>query len=476
MAALIAQIEISKGVYKTPYERALRNSPFAVNLVNTLIGPAGENIDRPSLASFGSLSSDEIIGLHMFNSLIIAVTSDRKVWSTNSTGLTTDITSVSLPGEDRAQFIDDGTSVYIAGGATPLVWTPGSTTALLTGSPPETTHLSFLDGYLIANRRSVAEKNKVMQFAAFEAPTSWSGINIFSANAEPDEIMGHTVCQRELYVVGEKTTEVWQNVGTYPVPFLRAFVFNFGTQSPYSILSHENLVFFLDSQRRVIQIAGRTPTYLSEAIDQELSTYGTVDDCFSSVFSWNGSTHILFTFPTEGKAWSIDLRNQQWSEWRGYGTNGWESPKIGALVYDSVEKRGYVGDPETGSIWKLQDDVKTDAGGAFKRMRTFSYYDGGASVRKKCNFLRFNVKRGVATAHSGTTSQTNPTMELRWRNEDGNWSDYRRADLGAIGTTKGYYTFRRLGQYRTRQYEYQLSDPSEVTVIGAESDDEVLTS
>lgn len=472
-----AEIPISKGVFKTNNTEGLRNSEYAENLINLFLDEAGGNIDRPTLSHHTTLSSTEPIGVYPFGDLFVIVTADRNVHTVDSEGTKNNVTGTALPGDLRPTFTDDGEFVYMAGGDAPIKWKQGTLTAALGGSPPDCSHIIYVDGFLLANRILAAEGNKVVQFTDNGEPETWTATNIFSAVAAPDPLVAMTVSQREIYLVGTRTTEVWQNVGTSPVPFTRTFLWEFGTSAPYSVHARDNAVFMLDQNRRILQIVGRQVNRLSEPIEKDLVTYETVDDCFSGSFLWKGSIHVLFVFPKAKKAWSVDLRNNQWSEWRGHDENGWARLKLNCLAF--LESKNIIcgGDLDTGDIWRFSDTDKTDAEGIFRRARTFSMRDAGGAVRKRADLIRFKMQRDVASAFTGTTPETNPQFELRWKDENRPWSEFRRVSLGQIGETKGYVEFRRLGIYRERKYEFQMSDPAALSISNpVETDETVLTS
>lgn len=472
----INEIPINQGVFKTQHNRSLRNSPFAENLVNLFIDNAGGNFDRPTLSLLTTLSSVTPIGMRYFSDVLFVVTSDRKCYTVDANSTIVDVTGVTLPGIKRPTFADGGSTLYVAGGDEPIKWAGvGNTTALLGGSPPKMTHIVFLDGYLIGNRRLDSENNKVIQFSDNDTPETWNALNIFSAVADPDEVQALAVNQRILAVVGENTTELWQNVGTVPVPFNRSFVYQYGTPAPYSVWVEDNSLFFIDQDRRILRSVGQQPTRISDGIEDALAGYSTVTDCWTSSFSYKGSIHVIFNFPDAGAAWSIDLKNNQWTEWNGYD-NGLARPRINAMTYVPSLKTTYAGDFDTGKVWTFSDTVKTDAGGIFQRKRTFSHRDAGTSVRKRANWLKVNLDRNVASSFSGTTSQTNPTLELRWKDDNKNWSTWRRKQLGQIGESRYYVRFNRLGIYRTRQYELRMSDPSELNIVSVEANEDLLTS
>lgn len=471
---MITEIPINQGAYKTKNQSGVRNSGYAQDFINMFIDSAGTNYDRPTLELFATLPSVEPIGMTFFKGLLIVVTLDRNIFSIDSLGAVTNITSVSLPGTARPIFASSGDYLFIVGGGNPISWQgPGYQTQTLGGSPPDMTHIVYLDGFLLGNRRLDSENNKVIEFCDFEDFDSWSGTNIFSAVSAPDPVSGLAVSQRELYVVGEETTEIWQNVGTSPVPFARAHIWQYGTKAKYSILSADNSIFFIDQDRRFLRFSGREFVRISEAVEEEFSGFSIIDDCVASSFTFNGSIHIKLIFPTAGKTWSVDLRNNQWTEWRGF-REGWVRPRINCSVYGDGET--YAGDFTTGKIWKFSETNKTDAGGIFVRERTFCQRDAGAGIKKNARLIRFNLKRDIASSYTGSTPQTNPTLEMRFKDDNKPWSNFRQFSLGEKGNYKTYAEFYRLGIYKTRSYQFRFSDPSALSIVSVETDEEVMNS
>lgn len=464
-------IPITKGVYRSQNDASTRNTEYAQILYNMFLDSAGANYDRPTLELLTTLDSVDTIGITYFDGVFVVVTSDRKVYTVEQDGTMLDVTGDLLDGFLRPTFVDNGTSLIICGGATPLRWDGvGTQTETLGGSPPDGTHIVYLDGFLILNNTGT----KIVRFADLDDVEGWDVNNFFTCNAHPDILQGLAVSQRELWAIGEKSTEVWQNLGGFPVPFERAFVFNYGTIAPYSILSVDNSVFFMDQDRRIRQFSGREQVRLSEPIEEDLSKYEFVSDCISQWFAYNGSIHIVFIFPTEKKCWSIDLKNGQWTQWTGYN-NGYVRPRINCLFYHEGTQQTLIGDFSTNRIWQFSSTNKTDAGGIFLRQRTFCERDSGTSIKKQANLLRLHMRRDVANDYEGQDPDTNPTVEIRWKDDDKGWSQYRRVPLGNIGNKKNYVEIRRLGIYRSRTYDIRMTDPAELNITSIETDEEPLT-
>lgn len=474
---MMNEIPINQGVYHGKNQKGSRNNAFADELINLFIDDTGTNYDRPTLDLVTTLTSLEPIGTTYFSGVFVFVTYDRKVWTVTKEGVITDVTDVPLPGIQRPTFANDGKTLFIAGGGKPIKWNGiGSTTQLLGGSPPDMTHIVYMDGFLVGNRVNPAENNKFIQFTDFETPETWPGTSIFSANAAPDQVKGTAVCQQELYLVGERTTELWQNVGSFPVPFARSYVWQYGTRAPYSIRVEDNSVFFIDQDKRILQFSGRQYANIGEAIQADLTSYLTVDDCFSSSFTWNDAIHVLFIFPTVGKGWSINLKNKQWSEWLGFNQGGYGRVRINCHVYSQELGLSFAGDFSTGRIFRFSDTVKTDAEEIFSRERTFCRRDLGSSIRKQAKVIRINLRRDVATKYEGAVNEVEPSVELKWQDDDKGWTPHRKISLGKIGNKKSYVESYRLGIYRNRRYNVRITDPVAFSMTSVETDEEAMTS
>ena len=459
-------LPIDKGTFRVRRPESLVNSPFAEVLENLFIDRSGSNIDRPALANVLTLESNNIVGMTYFGGVHVVVTSDRKQYAVDSNFSVSNITGTLLPGSRRPVFANDGSNLYIAGGAAPLSWAGGnSVSALVSGSPPNCSHIIWTDGILLVNRLVQSEGYKVVQFSEVDDPATWTGTNIFSNVGNPDPTVSLKVANRDVYCIGSETTEIWQNIGAVPVPFVRAYMWNYGTLAPYSAVVADNSLFFVSQYRKIVRFVDRQPVFISDPIDVELRSYGSVSDCIAYQFSHGGTIHVLFLFPSAGRAWSIDLSNQNWTEWTDFSGR----VRINALSEGANEI--LCGDFEKGKIYNLSSDNKTDAGSPFVRRRRFSYRDSGGSIKKNAIRMRVTLNRSGALQYD-----VDPMVELRWKDAGKGWSRPRQASMGERGTEQKYVEFRRLSSYRLRQYEIRMTDPVEFAMSKVEVEEEAMSS
>ena len=74
----------------------------------------------------------------------------------------------------------------------------------------------------------------------------------------------------------------------------------------------------------------------------------------------------------------------------------------------------------------------------------------------------------------GSDSTDGGQMTVRWDNDRTGWKDERHVSLGDVGDTYLVHRLRRLGIYRTRQWELVCASPVVQCVVSMEEDAEVF--
>ena len=80
------------------------------------------------------------------------------------------------------------------------------------------------------------------------------------------------------------------------------------------------------------------------------------------------------------------------------------------------------------------------------------------------------IKRGVGFP-TGSPSAHIPYLIVRWKDNNNNtWGNDHKIDLGKVGETEFIASLKRLGIYRTRQWEFILSDAVPLVLCDVEED------
>lgn len=463
----LVQIPINQGSFENADYFEHGSSGTAQIFKNMLINDAGSNIARPALSSFATIDESPVIGMKFFANKICVVTEERKIYSVDQGGGVTEITDSALGGASRPVFATDGETLAIAGGGTPREWTGSGNTNAMAGSPPDCTFMSYLDGYWITHLISDQE----LRWAGPTSSTrdTWNSSNFFQAEGLPDNILAQAVLLRELYVFGFNSTEIFYNYGDSSVPFKRTFFIDTGISAPYSIAQADNTLFWLDHNRKIVQMQGRTPVFISTPFDKTIKGFNVVSDCWAETIDIEGNYLIAWTFPTEERTFVYDYKGKYWSEWDGFVDGLSSRIPFNAYVYVKEWNRHFVGDSDTGLIWELSSSSKTDGDNIRRLVRRTGQINHGTRKRKRSNYYLFNVKRGL-----GTPGETEPVFEVRVNDDNKGWTDPIQVPLGYSGDIQEPIRVNIRGIYRNRQIEIKVTDPIEFVLNSIEEEVEEL--
>lgn len=290
-----------------------------------------------------------------------------------------------------------------------------------------------------------------------------------TAEARSDDIVRVVASNGQLWLIGTKTTEVWNSVGSNDMPFQRmsgAYIPT-GCVAKNSVCQFGGSLIWLsqtdNGQAQVVMTQGyQTQRISNHAIESEISLYGQVDDAYSFAYQQDGHAFFLITFPSAKKTWCYDAMTQMWHErsWYNPETFTGEHHRAGTHCFHNGEH--LVGDRENGLIYRLCSNTKTDNGQMVLRERTTPVINPHS---QRIIFDELEIKVQV-----GQNDNSKPLMMLDWSNDGGRtWSTAHEHDLGAIGQFGRRVIFRRLGQSFNRVFRLKMSDASNLVILGAKA-------
>lgn len=467
----ITTFQFSKGPFLSVDSSELGDPNLSSLSKNCLVTAAGSLIDRPGLSSFAQFSSFPVIGVSYLGSVAVAVTSNRRIFSVTSAGVAAEITGTALEGTARPTFAQDGTYLVIAGGGEPRKWNGTGNTALYGGSIPDTSQIVYLDGYFIVIDPTTDDVLWAGPTAALRA--TFSAANAFQAETLPDSPTALAVCQRELYIAGQQSIEIFQNFGDSSVPFRRSFsVTGVGIGAANSFVEADNSLFFLDAERNFRQFQGRNPVNISTPqIGKVIKSFSTVSDCFGYKVDIDDTFTIKWTFPTAERTFEYDYYNKTWREVDGLESGITARFRANAHCYIPSTETHLVGDYNSGKLWKMTRASRTDGDNVRRIQYRTGHVDHGTGLRKRNKWLKFHVKRGI-----GTPGGVEPQFLVRFRDDNSPWSDPVPMGLGYTGENDHTITLFNTGIYRKRQIEIEMTDPHELVLTKVEENVEVLAS
>jgi hypothetical protein len=362
----------------------------------------------------------------------------------------------------------DGTNYYAANGGQIVYGTPTGSPAYIADpdAPTAVSHVDFLDGYILA----IDPATNRFYWSDVNAGTSWNALSFASGAGSPDLISSLKVLNREIYLFGQRSIEIWENDGATPFARVPGGFIQSGCSAPYAVLQDEGALYWIDENRRLVRFAGKSVERLSTKFDRELQGLSSVADGVAMNIQIDGYVFFVFTFK---KANRTLVYNQTTNDWCEFGKWDYANAAYERWVgncYCYAEKWGLhlLGRRDTLVISELSRIYPTDDSDSIRLARVTGHIDHGTSKFKQCNEIRFRAKRG-----QGLSSVT-PKLMMRYKIDNRSWSNIKEFSLGDIGEYDIILRDFRRNQYRTKQYEFTATDAVEVTFSQAEEDIEVL--
>jgi len=330
----------------------------------------------------------------------------------------------------------------------------------------------IVDNYFVYNRPASQQWGASGGLSPISGNTSFS-----SKDGSPDNLVALIVDHREVYLMGENSSEVWTDVGGNPFPFSRIP----GTNTQHGIAAKFSLARFGDSfcyvsrnnrgQAQIMQMKGYVPTRISNHAVENSITNQYVDDAIAWTYQLEGHEVYVVSFPTLELTWAYDLASGMWHKWLYTNNNGTYTRHRGncCAVFQGLV---LVGDYQNGSIYEIDKNNYTDNGQYTRRLRRAPHLVSDFQ-RQYFDELQIQFQPGVGI--SGTTTPLNsetvgadPQAMLRWSNDGGStWSSEHWTSIGQIGKYKNRAIWRRLGMARDRVFEVVVSDPINAVIISA---------
>jgi len=184
--------------------------------------------------------------------------------------------------------------------------------------------------------RAIFIRPDTSEFAisALDDFTSYDVLDFATAESIPQRGVAPFATATDLYILGEKNTEVWSLTQDSLFPY----VVRTGVNIPYGLAAKKSIVdidgqlFFVgrndQGSKLLIKLSGYTPELaIDEASQYQLSQLETVDDAEAYSFQMNGRIFYAITFPTENKSYLLDIQSKtliEWSSWylSGYASSG----------------------------------------------------------------------------------------------------------------------------------------------------------
>lgn len=333
--------------------------------------------------------------------------------------------------------------------------------------------VDVVDNYFVYNRPDT------QQWASSDvlSPITY-GLAFASKFTGPDDLVSLIVDHGQVYLLGEKTSEVWADAGTFPFAFQRIP----GASSQHGIAAKFSMARFGNSfcyvsrndrgQSIVVQMNGYFPQRISTHAVENTLVNQNISDAVAYTYQLEGHECYVVSFPSLELTWVYDGATNLWHKWLWCDNqNNFKRHRsnCAALFQNQV----LVGDWENGQIYKLDPDNYTDNGQNIRRVRRCPHIVSDLQ-RQYFEELQIQFQPGVGLQGITTpplnleTEGADPQAMLRWSNDGGStWSNEHWSALGKVGKYQNRIIWRRLGWSRDRIYEVVVTDPIKAVIVSA---------
>lgn len=294
--------------------------------------------------------------------------------------------------------------------------------------------------------------------------TNTTALNYATAEAKSDKLVRCVAVGGQLWLIGEKTTEIWNTTGSNDSPFVRQS----GAYIPMGCVAKDTVavmgggLIWLGSSdmghNQVVMTQGyQTVRISNHAIENAINSYD-ITNAYAWAYQSSGHGFYVLTFPNAQKTWVYDTLTQMWHERSYYNWAKAKHEHHRAYCHAFYAGVHYVGDRDNGKIYKLDDTNNTDDGVIVVRERTLP-----CVVNDRLIFDELTIHAQV-----GQMADKKPLLLLDWSDDGGvTWSNDRVGHIGAMGQFKHRIIFRRLGQSRARVFRIRTTDNGRYVLLGA---------
>lgn len=332
--------------------------------------------------------------------------------------------------------------------------------------------VDYLDTYLIFNRPNTNQfyfTYSNATYAMMVGGTGFDPLDIAAKTGGNDNIIGLHVMHRELWLIGEWTSEVWFDAGAADFAFQTmpgAFV-EHGCQAAGSIAKYDLALYWLGQDLAGNSIIFRGAQYQvtrisTNAIENEISNYSQKEDAIGFIYQQEGHIFYCLTFPTANATWVFDIIQQHWHKRAWMDTSG-NLNRWRPNCFAPFNNQLIVGDYENGNLYGLDLDYYLDNGDPIVRIRSFPHL-----TQENDRMVHRNLIAAMEVGDEMDTSTNDQHYAgLSWSDNAGR--SFGTPVLQTIGATGEYLTsmqWNRLGLARDRVYELSWTAPMKTALQG----------
>lgn len=336
--------------------------------------------------------------------------------------------------------------------------------------------VAYIDGWWIFNQPGT----QTFYTNAQPYSTAFDGSYFALKDAASDQLMGVMENKEELWLIGERTTEIWYDAGGQYFPFQRLVgtLIQVGCKAVFSISrlvsdGQEGLIWLGRSERgenvivRTVGFAAQTIS--TPAVSNAIAQYAITSDAIGYTYEEGAHEFYVLTFPTADRTWVYDATlppELAWHERLSYDPYAQQFHRHRSNCVMNFAGMRIVGDYQNGALYQLTRAAYTDAGWPILAQRRSPYvWDAQSRERVFMASLQIDFAPGAGNP-SGMGN--NPQASLRISRDYGTtYGPVTQAPMGSTGNYLNRCLWRKLGFSRGAVAEISVIDPVNRDIVGA---------
>ena len=314
--------------------------------------------------------------------------------------------------------------------------------------------VTFLDGYFVFNKRGT------MQFFVSDLySTTLDPTKFASKEANPDNLMGVIASNRNLWLIGRRSTEVWSNIGASDFPFLRigGAVHEKGTINHNTIAKIDDSIFFLADDGGVYQSIGLALKKIStEAIEFGINRQ-VVNSADAFTYTEEGHTYYCLTI-NNSDTFVYDTKTMAWHNRSSLYVHRW---RVKDIIDYQIQGMNVGCDYLDGKLYLVDLDITTEDGTPITR-EIYSL-----PIHNEVNYATMSEYQIDMVTGVNDDPKKDGIIRIQFSDDGGvNWSNLKEAGVGKLGDTNLNVKFRRLGRFRQRTMKILYQEPTSLQILG----------
>lgn len=363
--------------------------------------------------------------------------------------------------------------------STPAVASPGAVTLTVTlaafGQITDVgfmgaDRVAFVDGWLIFNRPGTQTfyTTSPVPYTLLFDPTFFA-----LKDSSSDNLITLQEINREVWLVGERASEIWFNAGGAQFAFQRIP----GAAPPIGCAAVQSMAQMGDSlvwlgknaqgENIVVQTQQYTWKRISDhGVEKNISSYPLTSDAFGYCYEEEGHLFYMLTFPTADKTWCYDATTTKWHERLSYDKNLGLFHRHRSNCFVNFQNLRMVGDYQNGTVHQMSRKFFSDIGEPLVAIRrTAPIWSRSNRQRIAMASLEIEFTPGVGLQ---TGQGSNPQAMLTTSRDGGaKFGSERWRGIGKVGETKNRVKWNRCGMSRSAVLEVRYTEPTERDIVGA---------